>query len=319
MRFCPAPTEVTSAARVAVLMCTFQGEAFLAEQLDSISNQTHRNWKVWVSDDGSTDGTLGILKAYQSCWGTERLLISRGPSAGSAANFLSLTDQPSIEADLFAWADQDDVWEPDKLARAVSCLQPLGLDTPALYGTRTLSINAAGHPLGLSPLLTRPPSFRNALVQNFAGGNTMTFNVPARKLLAQAGGAAVSVVTHDWWAYLVVAGCGGELRYDPHATVRYRQHAKNQIGATPHPLARTLRLRPLIGGQFSGWIDTNVASLMQVRHLLTTPNQSLLEAFAQSRQAALLERLTGLRQSGVHRQTMAGNMALMLAAFFRRL
>lgn len=317
-RYSHAPDEPSLAASVAILMCTLQGEAFLAEQLDSIAAQTHTNWSVWVSDDGSTDGTLAVLAAYRSRWGTDRLSVIAGPSTGSCTNFLSLTSCPDIQADFYAWADQDDVWETDKLARAVACLRPLDDRRPLLYGARTLLTDAGNQPVGLSPPWPRSPSFANALVQNFAGGNTMVFNQAARALIAQAG-PQVSAVAHDWWAYLLIAGCGGTVLYDAHPAVRYRQHGRNQIGSTPHPLTRIRRLQQLLGGQFSRWIDANLASLDGMRPHITPANLVTLDRFASSRHQALPQRLSGLCESGVHRQTLLGNVMLACAALVGRI
>jgi glycosyltransferase involved in cell wall biosynthesis len=109
--------------KVAVLMCTMQGQHFLAEQLNSIATQTHPRWAIWASDDGSDDHTHAILEYYQSHWGEDRISIHAGPAEGSTANFLSLTCRADIDADYFAYADQDDVWESDKLERAVNWLK----------------------------------------------------------------------------------------------------------------------------------------------------------------------------------------------------
>ena len=112
--------------QIAVLMGTYNGAEFLPEQLASLAAQTHTNWRLWVSDDGSSDATPGILRRYQEAWGENKLSILAGPRRGFQANFLELTAQPEISADYYAWADQDDVWLPEKLARALECLQPFG-------------------------------------------------------------------------------------------------------------------------------------------------------------------------------------------------
>lgn len=307
----------SASPRVAILMCTYQGVSFLEDQLDSIAAQTYQNWRLWVSDDGSTDGTCAVLSRYQTHWGAHRLSILSGPAAGSTANFLSLTCHLGITADFFAWADQDDLWEPNKLALAVSWLRTQGRHMPALYAGRTALIDAGNRPMGLSPLFARAPSFTNALVQSLAGGNTMVFNTAARELLIRAG-YHVSVVAHDWWAYLLVTGCDGAVRYDPCPTVRYRQHGRNQIGADLHPLNRMLRLRSLLGGEFSCWIDANLASLENMQQHITARNQRILEVFARSRRKALPQRLIGLCRSGVYRQTMVGNIGLAFAAILKR-
>lgn len=316
----PAPNEIVAPRppSVAVLLCSFQGERHLAEQLDSIAAQTHRRWTVWVSDDGSTDGTAAVLERYRSQWGADRLSTQRGPAAGFAANFRSLTCRADIDADAYAWADQDDVWEPEKLERALAWLQSVPPGTPAVYGTRTLLTDEDGRAIGKSPRFTRPPSFPNALVQSIAGGNTMVFNRAARELLIEAN-AQGDAVAPDWLAYLLVSACGGRVRYDPWPSVRYRQHDGNLSGSNVSLRGRWHRMRMLLGGQFQGWIDANVALLARVRHRMPEANRLVLDTFVQARSQPLTRRLRGLRRAGVHRQTLLGNIGLTVAACLNRL
>lgn len=86
-------------ATVAVLMCSYNGDTFLAEQLDSIERQSHRGWKLVISDDGSQDGTSAIFQEYCNRWGSDRLRVVAGPQKGFVANFLSLTCRADIQAD----------------------------------------------------------------------------------------------------------------------------------------------------------------------------------------------------------------------------
>jgi Glycosyl transferase family 2 len=304
--------------KVAVLMCTMQGQRFLAEQLNSIATQTHPAWEVWASDDGSHDHTHAILTHYQDHWGEDRLSLHAGPAEGSTANFLSLTCRADIDADYFAYADQDDIWESDKLERAVQWLQSVPRHIPALYGSRTQLVDARNQYLGYSPLFGRPPSFANALVQNIAGGNTMVFNRAARDLLIEAG-EHTEAITHDWWAYMLVTGCGGLVHYDPHPTVRYRQHDANQFGGNRSLKAALLRTKLLLRGRFRSWIDVNTRSLDAVRDMLMPDHRETLDVFSASRRRGLLPRLLMLRRSGVYRQTWIGNIGLYLAAAINRL
>ncbi len=304
--------------KVAVLLCTMQAQHFLAHQLNSIATQTHPAWAIWASDDGSDDHTHAILEYYQGHWGEERLSIHAGPAVGSTANFLSLTCRADIDADYFAYADQDDIWEADKLERAVAWLKTVPEDVPALYGSRTLLVDARNQHLGYSPLFTKAPSFRNALVQSIAGGNTMVFNRAARDLLRQAG-ENVAAITHDWWAYMLVTGCGGQVHYDPYPTVRYRQHSNNQFGANQSVAAHMLRARLLLQGRFRGWVDANVSALQRVQHLMTEENREVLDNFVRARQRHLLRRLVELRRTGVFRQTVLGNLGLLAATTINRL
>jgi len=304
--------------KVAVLMCTMQGQHFLAQQLNSIATQSHPSWAIWASDDGSDDHTHAILEYYQSHWGEDRISIHAGPAEGSTANFLSLTCRADIDADYFAYADQDDIWEADKLERAVAWLQTVPADVPALYGSRTLLVDARNQHMGYSPLFEREPSFRNALVQSIAGGNTMVFNRAARDLLRSAG-ENIEAITHDWWAYMLVSGCGGQVHYDPYPTVRYRQHDANQFGANVDPVAQYQRAKQLLQGRFRGWIDANLKALQRVRHRMTPENQQVLESFTAARRRWLGARLLGLWRTGIHRQTLLGNIGITLAALINRI
>jgi glycosyltransferase involved in cell wall biosynthesis len=303
---------------VAILLCSYNGERFIREQLDSIHAQTYGNWKVWVSDDGSRDGTLEILSEYRRTWGAHRLEVVHGPSRGFAANFLSLVCRPEIEADYFSYADQDDVWGEDKLARAIERLQILGTTSPALYCSRTRLVDEGGTSLGLSPLFTQKPDFRNALVQNVGGGNTMVFNAEGRRVLLAAG-PDLDVVAHDWWTYVAISAAGGRIIYDPEPTLLYRQHGGNLIGSNQGFSARFARLRLLMQGQLRRWIDANVAGIQRIAARLPAPQQRVFLEFDASRHGGIVRRLVGLKRSGVYRQTFAGNIGLIVAAFFKKL
>ena len=99
--------------------------------------------------------------------------------------------------------------------------QPSAEYTPSDKDSATVTVvpkpgtmlDAENNEFGFSPLFSKPPSFANAIVQNIGGGNTMVFNNALRALLREAG-KDVSVISHDWWSYIVAAGCGGKIFYD---------------------------------------------------------------------------------------------------------
>lgn len=304
--------------KVAILLCTFYGQHHLAEQLESFAEQSHSNWEVFASDDGSQDGTHSILEIYRAQWGIGRISVHHGPSEGFVANFLSLSCNANIQADYYAYSDQDDIWESDKLERAIAWLEQVDKDKPALYCTRTRLVDAANQEIGLSPLFVRPPSFSNALAQNIGGGNSMVFNEAARHLLKYAG-ADVNVVSHDWWLYLVVTGSGGIVCYDPYPSLRYRQHDANLIGMNTGWRARWQRVLLLLNGRFKEWNDIHIAAMERIRQKLTTRNQHVLSEFSESRQAWLLPRLVRMKRCGIHRQTFLGNVGLFFAILANKL
>ncbi|MCU1674998.1 MAG: spsA [Frankiales bacterium] len=213
---------------VQVLMSTFDGERYLRQQVDSILAQTEP-LRLLVRDDGSTDGTPQILHTYAD---DLRVDVELGDNLGVPDAFFRLLDV-APDADLFALADQDDVWAPDKLQRAVAALS--GVTGPALYCARVLVTDEQLRPLYPHELPVRGPSFANALVQNIALGCTVVLNREARELVR--GRWPTSCVMHDAWLYLVLAGCGTVL-YDDHLVVQYRQHAGNAVGMGSGPASR---------------------------------------------------------------------------------
>jgi len=146
--------------RIAILMGTYNGARFLLRQLDSILHQSYMNWSLWVSDDASSDDTLSLLQTCREAVGALRVHIVNGPHAGFVRNFLSLVCNPVIEGRYFAYADQDDIWLPEKLQHAVEVLDALPSDLPALYCSRTLIIDEKGRECGQSLLDRVVPSFR---------------------------------------------------------------------------------------------------------------------------------------------------------------
>lgn len=303
--------------RVAILLCTFQGSRFLGEQLDSIIGMKHRNWKIFASDDASSDTTGSILSRYQQRIGKSRLCILKGPERGFASNFLSLVHNTSIDGDYFAWCDQDDRWHPDKLSVALRSLKAIPPSIPALYCGRTYLIAEDGSRLGHSPLFVRPPGFANALVQNIGGGNTMVFNRAARDVL-RAAGKALNPISHDWWSYLLVSGAGGEVIYDCHPTVSYRQHSANLVGANTSMRARAVRIAMVLNGRFRCWNESNIRNLGEVAHLLTDENRRLLMQFRKARRSSAIKGYLMLRAAGIHRQTRLGNLGILFALLCRR-
>lgn len=298
--------------KVAILLCSFQGEQYLAEQLDSIVKQTHQNWIIYVSDDGSTDGTLDILRDYQAQLGMGRLFIFSGPGKGYVKNFFSLAKNDDVDADYFAFCDQDDVWSVDKLGVAVDWLKRQPVKTPCLYGGRTSLIDESGQKIGLSPLFKFPPSFKNALVQSIAGGNTMVFNRSVKKILGETL-IDSTVISHDWWLYILVTACGGVVKYDPTPYISYRQHGNNLIGANTGLHSSLLRFKRMLEGRLTTWNESNLSAIQTVKPFMPRNNLQTLTQFELGRCSSLVKRCFLFKRSGVYRQTFQGNIALLVA------
>ena len=303
---------------ICILMGTYNGQAFLAEQLLSIENQSHKNWRVVLSDDGSTDDTLLIAREFQDKWGNDRLEIRAGPQQGFCTNFLSLACDPTIQANFYAFSDQDDVWMVDKLARALAYFDTVNNeDLPRVYGSRTQLVDQHLTPFGYSPLFALPRSFRNALVQSIAGGNTMVFNQRAKMVLEKTG--LQQVVSHDWWLYQLIKGVGGVVFYDPQPSLLYRQHDSALVGHNSSLKAKLDRIIYVLNGRLKAWNTLNYKALFAVRHVLTIDNQVILEGVIRLREARFKDRIRLLGVCGLYRQTWQGTLSLWLAAFINKI
>ncbi|NYF50433.1 glycosyltransferase family 2 protein [Tunturiibacter gelidoferens] len=221
--------------RIDVLLATYNGETFLAEQLDSLFVQTWTNFRVLVNDDGSIDDTLNILDRYATEY-PGKLLWERNPKRmGPCNNFAALMRRST--ADYIAFCDQDDVWRSDKLARCMERLMQVemqcGSDTPILIYTDMKIASSDGTILSQSHWRragVRPEkaSFRNLLAQNLVTGCTMIAN---RALIDLAIPVPVDdVMMHDYWSALIAAAFG-VLQPLRDQTVTYRQHRHNVVGA----------------------------------------------------------------------------------------
>jgi glycosyltransferase involved in cell wall biosynthesis len=307
-----------SSPLIAILMCTYNGAKFLAQQMDSLEAQTHQNWVVIASDDSSADQTLEILQQYQAKWPSGKLTIRSGPQKGFCQNFLSLACDSEIKADYYAFCDQDDVWLPEKLSVALkNIIFNQNSDLPYLYCARTEYVTEHLKPCGMSPLFVFPPSFRNALVQSIAGGNTMVFNLAAKRLIEKVG--VVDVPSHDWWIYQLISGVEGTVFYDKVPHLLYRQHQFALVGGNNSFPAKMERIWMLFQGRFQNWNTQNISALKKVNHLLVKNNRDILKLFEVMRSAKIKDRFRLIEVCGLYRQTRRGTISLLLAGLIKKI
>jgi glycosyltransferase involved in cell wall biosynthesis len=304
--------------RIAILMCTYNGEQFLEEQLDSIENQDYKNWTLYVNDDGSKDNTLNILKRYQKKWGNQKLIIRRGPKKGFCQNFLNIINDSKIKADYYILSDQDDIWMAHKLSHSLKKISKLDASKPSLYCARTTYVSSdAKKILGYSDLFLKPPSFKNAIVQSIAGGNTMAFNNHLKKIVQKYPKA--DVVSHDWWIYILNELEGGQTIYDKQSTILYRQHSRSLIGANTGFRAKVKRFWMLLNGKYREY-NTKHFNVYNKFHMVgLSPNLELIDKFFSFRDKSLRERISIINELGVYRQTLETHLGLHLGLILKKI
>ena len=215
---------------VEVLLSTYNGVRYLPELLESMWKQEYPNITISVRDDGSVDGTDTLVA--QLLLNREGARFAAGKNLGVANSFLTLLADVSEEARFAAFCDQDDVWMPTKLSRAVEALA--GIEGPALYCSAIQLVTDDLSTVGMYRRNVRGPSFANALVENIATGCTIVLNREAIDLLRSR--IPEQPVMHDAWCYLVVSAFG-TIIYDECAHTLYRLHESNAIGLAKTPVS----------------------------------------------------------------------------------
>lgn len=210
--------------KVAIVLSTYNGAVHLCEQIDSLLAQSAKNITIHVRDDGSTDATRSILERYK--FHHDNIHLHFGTNIGVCESFLEALNLAGPNYDYYCFCDQDDVWLPEKIERALDQLSSSS-ESSVLYFSRQILVDADLREIGLSREMNSV-GFDYAVFANAAVGCTVVFDNLARDIVL--GGRGRDVKCHDWWAYLAISAIG-EVVYDEAAYIRYRQHASNVVGA----------------------------------------------------------------------------------------
>lgn len=220
---------------IAVLMCTYNGEKYLQEQVDSILAQEGVNVRLYIRDDCSTDGTRQMLKRLE---GYDNICVhydthNLGPGMGFMKMAFDLNASGDVEAhhiDYVCFADQDDIWLPEKLARGVEMIGDT--DEPVLYCSNQL-LYFNGERQGTKRLSGQPDmSLEGHITKNVISGCTMIFNVRLLREISrcrEVGHDVLDFRMHDAWVFLV-ALLVGKVIYDDESYILYRIHENNTVG-----------------------------------------------------------------------------------------
>jgi len=236
-----------------ILMSTYNGARYLSEQIDSILNQTYKDWRLIIRDDGSSDATPEIINKYVKGFKDKIYFISDGKRhLGVQMSYFELLKHSN--ADYIMFCDQDDIWLPYKIEmtlKKMKDLERLCPDKPLLVHS---DLKVVDENLGvisdsfwkyqkLNPNLR---NLSNLLIQNNVTGCTVMIN---NKLKSLSNTFAQNMIMHDWWIALV-ASAFGIIDYVDQALVLYRQHNKNDTGAKRYSvgyfLGRAIKFRESI-------------------------------------------------------------------------
>lgn len=205
--------------KVAVLLSTYNGEKYVAEQIHSILTQTYKNLVLVIRDDGSSDKTKKIVKEFADKY--ENIRMVEGKNMGFIKSFFELLKYE--QADYYAYADQDDIWLPEKISLAVKSLEqyPETMPNMAFSNSDYYNVNMELIKEGEK---NKTFSFINSLYECVSQGMTMVINQTAKDMILDF--VPEKVFFHDWWTYMICSGMGN-VAYDNVTTVKYRRDGKN--------------------------------------------------------------------------------------------
>ena len=284
----------TNYKTIACVLGYFNGSKYISEQLQSIIDQEIENatLSIYISDDNS-DKDFPLLERLNLKNFSNISIFYRKlkKNIGYGKNFLSSLNSLINDYDFYCFSDQDDIWEINKIDRAISVLNNNVSPSSKLYFSRTTYFNEdCTLEIGKSNLYLKKPSFKNALVQNMAGGNTMVFNNKAKNIICE------SIINNDfashyWWCYQIISGSGGYVYYDLKPYIKYRQHKNNFMGSNNSFTDRIKRIRNLFRNQLKNWNEINLNSLNKKKYLLTNKNLLTLKTFLELRDESFFKRI----------------------------
>ncbi|MEE1314239.1 MAG: glycosyltransferase family 2 protein [Faecalimonas sp.] len=212
---------------IAVLLSTYNGEEYLREQLSSVLNQeTEHQVDIYIRDDGSTDGTVEILRRYERVHlGTIHVIY--GENIGYIESFFALIRE--VEGyDYYALCDQDDIWLEDKLETAIVQCEATEQSGPLLYASSSYLLSDAMKLVGETQKNCKGITWENVLIQNIFPGHTQVFNDALCQVLKEDI-VCSNIYVHDFWI-LYMAMLYGKTIFDNESHTFYRQHGTNTVG-----------------------------------------------------------------------------------------
>lgn len=297
--------------KVAIILCSYEPNLnYFFKQIQSIANQSHTNFNLYIFDDGSSERKYSKMQSIVSKFKLSCTFSKRKNNEGYCMNFLkSLQEIDGYE--YYCFSDQDDIWFMDKLSRGLKYLMNYDL-----YCSSTILINENDREIGRNIIYTRP-NFKHSLIQSIAGGNTYIFNNQIKMILSNI--KDLPYFSHDWFIYQLAAGGDYKIFYDKSPTVYYRIHGNNLTGTSNTVLSKLMRLRMLLRGEFLNWIDRNIKCLDGHEEVLTKNNKDILDLFSKNRSHNLLSRISLFHNYKFRRSTLAQNIALYVALILKKI
>ncbi|MFD0764653.1 glycosyltransferase family 2 protein [Mucilaginibacter lutimaris] len=308
--------------RITILMATYNGAHYLAEQLDSLLAQTYTNWQLIIRDDGSTDKTIDIIKEFADRYPHISLAEKNWPEKGACANFAALFDiayhDPEIAYIMFC--DQDDIWKPEKLQKTMDAMQVIEKSDPGqptlIYSNFEL-MDANGAYMPGEFKLKHSIHLRHLLSFNFVYGCTTMLN---RALINRIAAIPAIAINHDYWIALVASIYKSGFINEP--LLRYRQHGHNASGNVAGNNSLTSRLKRNFTAPEKELnnLRTRLRMLEKFYQLyqkeMSAPDRKILTTFLHAFQSGRFKVATVMLSNGIFRNGLLQTLASFFQVIF---
>lgn len=287
-----APTAVKP--RVLVMMATYNGERYLAEQIDSILVQEDVAVSLLVSDDGSSDGTCAMCEDYARRFENVQFRVNP-QNKGLAKNFMDMLYESNLgKYDFFAFSDQDDYWMSCKLIKAIEKLKRSG-SGPRMYYSDVCNVDSElnGGSREYRPFAAKSGSLGLLLTVNWASGCTMVFNREFAQKLSEYKPQEWPRI-HDGWIHLVALACGWAVPDLENSYIKRRLSGENQVGERGLGRIDLARIRMMFhwlvsdGGNPHWGTRTAKYALEGYSRYMPKENISLLKQYARAPKSLLM-------------------------------
>lgn len=210
--------------KVAILLSTYNGQDYIEKQIQSIYMQSYKGFHLYIRDDGSSEEFVSQLRVLKSQYD---FTLLEGNNVGFAGSFMKLLAGVK-DADLYAFADQDDIWLPDKLQTAVEWFEKQNVQDmqskPLLFHSAYHIIDKENKVVGRFYFSNKGYDFRRSITENHYSGFSMVINSKLREYMLK--GNAEKIGYHDWWAAMI-AQAFGVGHSDKKVTALHRTHGDN--------------------------------------------------------------------------------------------
>jgi glycosyltransferase involved in cell wall biosynthesis len=305
--------------QIDILLSTYNGSKYLQELILSIINQTYQNWKLIIRDDGSTDGTIGVIKNFTNQFPNKIIYIDdHYNNFGPSQSFSKLMGYS--KSNFIMFCDQDDIWLNNKIELTIKkmlLLEEESPSTPLLVHTdltivdKDLQVisNSFWNYQKLNPAYK---NLNNLLIQNIATGCTMMIN---KRLKELAHPIPSQAIMHDWWIALVASIYSG-VHHINTSLILYRQHDKNNIGVEKYSFNYLLNRYGNVNESIKRIIKQGNYLNTKYRDQLNKDQFKILESFIHLYHKNRLTRVVDLFICRFRKHGLLRNIGFIITMFF---